>query len=137
MGLIAALAATGVVGFCYGGVIAATPAVIAKVHGMIIGPQLYGRVFTAWGLAGLAGPWLAGHMHDTTGTYGSAIWTAAAFSALAGAIAVVATPVAAAVSAKSGISAEQVKEPVATTQIAETKEKKKKKKTRYPSGKGS
>lgn len=57
--------------------------------------------------------------------------------ALAGAIAVVATPVAAAVSAKSGFSAEEVKKPAVTTRIAETKEKKKKKKTRYPSGQGS
>ncbi|MGI9512741.1 MAG: hypothetical protein ACR2OL_07560 [Anderseniella sp.] len=57
--------------------------------------------------------------------------------ALAGAIAIVATPVAAAVSAKSGFSAPEVTNPAATTRIAETKEKKKKKKTRYPAGKGS
>ncbi|MEM1297786.1 MAG: MFS transporter [Pseudomonadota bacterium] len=74
------LGAIGVVGFCYGGIIAATPAIIAKAHGMAEGPRLYGRVFTAWGVAGLAGPWLAGLMFDRTGSYEAAIWTAAALS---------------------------------------------------------
>lgn len=59
--------------------------------------------------------------------------------ALAGAIAIVGTPVAAAVSAKSGLSAQKAEASAATTKIAETKEKKKKKKkkNRYPAGKGS
>lgn len=56
--------------------------------------------------------------------------------ALVGAIAIVATPVAAAVSAKSGFSDQNVEKPAATTKIA-AKKKKKKKKTRYPAGKGS
>ena len=58
--------------------------------------------------------------------------------ALAGAVAIVATPVAAAVSAKSGFTAQKVDTPEATTKVAATKKKKKKKKkTRYPAGKGS
>ncbi len=58
--------------------------------------------------------------------------------ALAGAIAIVASPVAAAVSANSGFSTQKVDTPAATTKVAETKKKKKKKKkTRYPAGKGS
>lgn len=58
--------------------------------------------------------------------------------ALAGAIAVVATPVAASVSGASGFSEQKLEKPVATTKIAATKKKKKKKKkTRYPAGKGS
>lgn len=71
----------------------------------------------------------------------------AAFGAIAialiGAIAVVATPVAAAVSGASGLSEQKLEKPVATMKIAEsttkaaTKKKKKKKKTRYPAGKGS
>ena len=69
----------------------------------------------------------------------------AAFGAIAialiGAIAIVATPVAAAVSGASGLSEQKLEKPVATMKIAETKKKKKKKKkkkgTRYPAGKGS
>ena len=58
--------------------------------------------------------------------------------ALAGAIAIVATPVAAAVSSASGFNDQKLEKPVATTKIAATKKKKKKKKkTRYPAGKGS
>jgi len=58
--------------------------------------------------------------------------------ALIGAIAIVATPVAAAVSSTSGLSEQKLEKPVATTKIAATKKKKKKKKkTRYPAGKGS
>ncbi|NNJ75249.1 MAG: hypothetical protein HKP56_08830 [Anderseniella sp.] len=58
--------------------------------------------------------------------------------ALVGAIAIVATPVAAAVSSASGLSEQKLEKPVATTKIAATKKKKKKKKkTRYPAGKGS
>ena len=77
---VTALAMIGVVGFCYGGVIAATPAVIAKAHGMSEGPRIYGRVFTAWGLGGLLGPWSAGMVFDATNSYGPAIWTAACLS---------------------------------------------------------
>lgn len=65
----------------------------------------------------------------------------AAFGAMAialiGALAIVATPVAAAVSSGSGLSEQKLEKPVATTKIAATKKKKKKKKTRYPAGKGS
>jgi len=59
--------------------------------------------------------------------------------ALVGAIAIVATPVAAAVSGATGLSEQKLEKPVATMKIAATKKKKKKKKkkTRYPAGKGS
>lgn len=60
--------------------------------------------------------------------------------ALAGAIAIVATPVAAAVSGASGFSEQKVEKPAATIKIAakkKEKKKKKKKRTRYPAGKGS
>jgi OFA family oxalate/formate antiporter-like MFS transporter len=29
----------------------------------------YGLLFTAWGFAGFAGPWVGGYLKDTTGTY--------------------------------------------------------------------
>ncbi len=61
--------------------------------------------------------------------------------ALAGAIVIVATPVAASVSGASGASGfseQKLEKPAAATKIAATqKKKKKKKKTRYPAGKGS
>lgn len=59
-----ALAALALVGFAYGALIAAYPAAIATLFGTTRGVAIYGRVFTAWGLAGLAGPWLAGVIYD-------------------------------------------------------------------------
>ena len=82
----------GVVGFAYGGIIAAYPAAIAKRFGAA-GPAVYGRVFTAWGAAGLAAPWLAGAIYDRAGEYNAALWVAAALGVLsAGMAALRATP---------------------------------------------
>jgi len=58
------LAGLALVGFAYGALIAAYPAAVATLFGTVHGVAVYGRVFTAWGLAGLAGPWLAGAIHD-------------------------------------------------------------------------
>lgn len=74
------LPALAAVGLCYGALIAVYPAVLAKRFGMVEGPRVYGRVFTAWGVAGLAGPWLAGALFDGTGSYAPALWTAMALS---------------------------------------------------------
>ena len=57
------------VGFSYGGIIAAYPAVIAKLFGGVQSSRIYGRVFTAWGCAGIVSPWLAGRLFDSTGSY--------------------------------------------------------------------
>jgi len=65
----------GLIGFAYGGTIAAYPAAIAKEFGAD-GPRAYGRVFTAWGTAGLFAPWLAGQIFDWSGRYDTAIWVA-------------------------------------------------------------
>ena len=40
--------------------------------------RIYGRVFTAWGAAGLLGPWLAGVLFDLSGDYRIALLVAAA-----------------------------------------------------------
>lgn len=69
----------GLVGFAYGGTIAAYPAAIAKMFGMQESARIYGRVFTAWGCAGLVGPWFAGFLFDWSGDYRLALLTAAAF----------------------------------------------------------
>ena len=57
------------VGFSYGGIIAAYPAVIAKMFGAAQSSRIYGRVFTAWGCAGIVSPWFAGRLFDSTGSY--------------------------------------------------------------------
>ena len=72
----------GLIGFAYGGTIAAYPAVIAKLYGMAAGPRIYGRVFTAWGTAGLLGPWFAGYLFSVSGNYNIALLTAAIFGAI-------------------------------------------------------
>ncbi|NNE81600.1 MAG: hypothetical protein HKN18_15135 [Silicimonas sp.] len=73
-GVVAAL--LGVIGFAYGGTIAAYPAAIAKLVGMDRSAVIYGRVFTAWGAAGLIGPWSAGLFFDWSGGYRLAMLTA-------------------------------------------------------------
>ena len=65
-----------VVGFSYGGLIAAYPAVIAKIFGAANSSKIYGRVFTAWGCAGIFAPWLAGILFDRTHSYQLALWIA-------------------------------------------------------------
>jgi MFS family permease len=57
------------VGFSYGGIIAAYPAVIAKIFSAAQSSRIYGRVFTAWGCAGIISPWVAGRLFDSTGSY--------------------------------------------------------------------
>ncbi|MEH6647649.1 MFS transporter [Sulfitobacter sp.] len=67
----------GVVGFAYGGTIATYPAAIAILFSGENGAHAYGRVFTAWGVAGLLAPWLAGQTYDWGGGYTAALWIAA------------------------------------------------------------
>ena len=72
----------GLIGFSYGGVISVYPAMIAARVGPDRSAQVYGRVFTAWGVAGLCAPGLAGWVYDQTGTYGAALLIAAAFGVI-------------------------------------------------------
>jgi OFA family oxalate/formate antiporter-like MFS transporter len=74
------------VGFSYGSVIAIYPVVISNYFGKG-GPQAYGRVFTAWGFAGLFGPWIAGLIYDWRGGYELALIFAAAIALLSALIA--------------------------------------------------
>ena len=57
------------IGLTYGAIIAVYPYAINLQFGEFEGPRVYGRVFTAWGLAGLFGPLLAGTLYDHTGNY--------------------------------------------------------------------
>ena len=79
LGVLAPLA---VIGFCYGGTISAYPAALIKQFGPQAGPRVFGKVFTAWGAAGLVGPWLAGRIFDVSGSYDLAILIASSASAL-------------------------------------------------------
>jgi MFS family permease len=56
------LAALLVVGSCYGGLSALVPAATADVADPAEFGRVYGRVFTGWGVAGLAAPVLAAHL---------------------------------------------------------------------------
>lgn len=79
----------GLVGFAYGGTIAAYPVAILKLFGIQESAKIYGRVFTAWGCAGLVGPWFAGFLFDWSGDYRLALLAAAAIGLMsAGAVSV-------------------------------------------------
>ena len=57
------------IGVCYGAIIALYPAVTVTYFGVQRMAKIYGRIFTAWGLAGLMGPWIAGWLYDQSSPY--------------------------------------------------------------------
>ena len=65
------------VGASYGAIIAVYPVAVYQRVGAEASARIYGRVFTAWGLAGLLGPWLAGMMYDYYREYRVALLVAA------------------------------------------------------------
>lgn len=73
----AALLLLTVCGGGYGALIAAVPVVVRRVHGADYAPA-FGRVFTAWGVAGLLGPLAAGALFDWRRSYDLAIAAALA-----------------------------------------------------------
>ena len=70
-----------VVGFCYGAIIAIYPVAISNEFTQL-GPKAYGRVFTAWGFAGLVAPWSAGWIFDLNASYELALIIASATAVL-------------------------------------------------------
>ena len=83
----AALIGLAAIGFIYGAIIAIYPSVINHWYGDIAGIRVYGKVFTAWGFAGLFGPWLAGKLYDQYTDYSIALLVAAAAGLLSAYIA--------------------------------------------------
>jgi len=77
-GVALALAALALIGFGYGAIITLYPLAVAERFGPAAAARIYGRVFIAWGLAGLAGPWTAGLLYDAAGDYSGATLLAAA-----------------------------------------------------------
>jgi len=63
------------VGFSYGAIIAIYPVAISNYFGNH-GAKAYGRVFTAWGFAGLVAPWFAGLIYDIQTNYQLALLVA-------------------------------------------------------------
>ena len=76
LGVETTLVGLSLVGLSYGAVIACYPAIIIRLFGIGNYPQVYGRVFTAWGAAGLGAPWLAGWLYELAGNYQSVLWLA-------------------------------------------------------------
>ena len=76
-GTAATLLGLGVVGLAYGAIIAVYPAAVSHYFGPLDAARAYGRVFTAWGLAGLVAPWTAGHLYDLHDSYRLALAVAA------------------------------------------------------------
>jgi len=72
----------GLVGYSYGSIIAVYPVAVADIFGALAAPRIYGQIFTAWGIAGLLGPWISGWLYDISSSYTLAIIIAAVFSGL-------------------------------------------------------
>ncbi len=77
-GVAPTLGALAAIGYCYGAIITLYPVAVAERFGARAAARIYGRVFIAWGLAGLAGPWTAGLLYDRGGDYTGATLLAAA-----------------------------------------------------------
>jgi MFS family permease len=79
-----------VVGLAYGAVSALVPAATADRVGARAFPVVYGRVFTAWGCAGLLAPLLGGRLTDVDGPQAGLLLLAVPLAAAAAALAVLA-----------------------------------------------
>ncbi len=70
------------IGWNYGAMFTLFPATCLQFYGPTAQGSNYGLLFTAWGLAGFAGPWVGGYLKDMTGTYYMPFLCAAALCAL-------------------------------------------------------
>ena len=77
------IAALAVVGAGYGVLASAYPIAVGRYFGPSKVGAIYGKLFTAWGVAGIAGPWIAGWMFEATGSYREALMVAAAAAVVA------------------------------------------------------
>jgi OFA family oxalate/formate antiporter-like MFS transporter len=57
------------IGWDYGAMFTLFPASLLQFYGPTAQGSNYGLLFTAWGFAGFAGPWVGGYLKDVTGTY--------------------------------------------------------------------
>ena len=70
------------IGFAYGSMASGYPAATVQYYGPSDLGRVYGRLFSAWGAAGLTAPPIAGYLFDVTGTYTLALAVAAGAAAL-------------------------------------------------------
>lgn len=77
-----AVVALALVGLCYGLISGAYPSALGLYYGVVNYGRMLGRLITAWGVAGLLAPWLAGVIFDATGGYGLAVSLACSGAAL-------------------------------------------------------
>lgn len=61
----------------YGALIAIYPTLVANLFGKEHSAWAYGKVFTAWGFAGLCAPFLAGWLYEHSGSYNAPLLIAA------------------------------------------------------------
>ena len=90
--VLAALAAFGgvplvyivltLIGFAYGSMASGYPAATVQYYGPANLGRVYGRLFSAWGVAGLTAPLIAGALFDWTGAYTLALAVAAGAAVL-------------------------------------------------------
>lgn len=71
-----------VLGWNYGSMFTLFPAQLMNFFGASAQGSNYGLLFTSWGLAGFAGPFVGGYLADTTGTYAVPFYVAAAIMAV-------------------------------------------------------
>jgi MFS family permease len=75
--LFAVAAAYAIVLLCFGGGFGTMPSLVANYFGARHIGTNYGAILTAWGVAGVAGPLLAAHVKDATGSYAGALFPVA------------------------------------------------------------
>ena len=75
--VLAALCALAAASVTYGVFATAVPVELRRRTGTRDFARAYGKVYTAWGVAGLAAPWLAGLFYDARGDYTMALIIAA------------------------------------------------------------
>lgn len=76
-GAVISLLVLAILGAAFGAGTSCYPVTIASHYGSIRVPAILGRVCTAYGVAGLAAPYIAGALHDLNGEYALAILIAA------------------------------------------------------------
>lgn len=59
---------------CYGGGFSCMPAFLSDIYGTKQLSAIHGRILTAWGLAGIAGPLLLSQLYERTHSYSTALY---------------------------------------------------------------
>ncbi|GAB5467447.1 MAG: hypothetical protein Kilf2KO_04770 [Rhodospirillales bacterium] len=77
------LIALALVGAGYGSLAAGYPIAVGRYYQPDQVAAVYGKLFTAWGVAGVAGPWIAGRIFEVAGSYGDALALAVAATLVA------------------------------------------------------